>query len=63
MQRVIKKVNLVNDSLGSERTKEVYAYHQSEFLKSKPDPKTLDDAALTEHIEGYLGGKWFTLSL
>src|SRR5437899_10893987 len=56
MQRRISKVNLSRDSLKSPHTKDVYAYHIKEFLGTNPDPKTLDDAALTDHIEGYLKG-------
>src|SRR5690242_14228142 len=56
MQRLIRKVNLNMDSLKSPSTQTTYKYHQEQFLATKPDPKTLDDISLTEHIEGYLGG-------
>src|SRR5438093_5409063 len=56
MQRVIAKVNHRDASFKSPHTKDMYAYHMKQFLATNPDPKTLDDAALTDHIEGYLEG-------
>src|SRR5438552_781856 len=56
MQRVIAKVNPYSDTLKSKRTEEAYAYQIKEFLATPPDPRTLDNNALTEHIQGYLIG-------
>ena len=50
MQRVIAKVNHRDASFKSPHTKDMYAYHMKQFLATNPDPKTLDDAALTDQL-------------